>query len=139
MLATARNNNTFRLAATCVGKIGNRIRRNPYTPIFNRIAASTIDPPVGAWVWASGSQVWNGQMGTLIAKPRNVAQNRNDTNTPGSIANPIRRFTSATITSSARPSSPLADISRRARKSNVCVARYTNPNANNIATLPARV
>ena len=27
---------------------------------------------VGASVWASGSQVWNGNIGTLIAKPRNM-------------------------------------------------------------------
>jgi hypothetical protein len=26
---------------------------------------------VGASVWASGSQVWNGNMGTLMAKPMN--------------------------------------------------------------------
>ena len=25
------------------------------------------DPPVGAWVWASGSQVWNGKIGHLMA------------------------------------------------------------------------
>ena len=33
--------------------------------------ASSTDPTVGASVWASGSQVWNGHIGTLIAKPRN--------------------------------------------------------------------
>ena len=27
------------------------------------------DPTVGACVWASGSQVWNGNIGTLIPKP----------------------------------------------------------------------
>ena len=30
------------------------------------------EPCVGAWVWASGSQVWNGNIGTLTAKPMNM-------------------------------------------------------------------
>src|SRR3546814_6506006 len=30
------------------------------------------EPWVGAWVWASGSQVWNGNIGTLMAKPTNM-------------------------------------------------------------------
>jgi hypothetical protein len=29
------------------------------------------EPAVGASTWASGSQLWNGKMGTLTAKPRN--------------------------------------------------------------------
>ena len=37
--------------------------------------ASTTEPAVGASVWASGSQVWNGTSGSLIANaamnPRN--------------------------------------------------------------------
>ena len=40
-------------------------------PSFSRIAASSTEPTVGASVCASGSQVWNGNIGTLIAKPRN--------------------------------------------------------------------
>ena len=39
------------------------------------IAASSTEPTVGASVWASGSQVWNGNIGTLIAKPRNMPPN----------------------------------------------------------------
>ena len=27
---------------------------------------------MGAWVWASGSHVWNGNIGTLTAKPMNM-------------------------------------------------------------------
>ena len=27
---------------------------------------------MGAWVWASGSQVWNGNIGTLMPKPMNM-------------------------------------------------------------------
>lgn len=30
--------------------------------------ASTIDPPVGAWVYTSGIHVWNGTSGILTAK-----------------------------------------------------------------------
>ena len=36
------------------------------------MAARITEPTVGAWVWASGSQVWNGNIGTLMAKPRNM-------------------------------------------------------------------
>ena len=32
------------------------------------------EPAVGASTWASGSQVWNGNIGTLIAKPRKKAR-----------------------------------------------------------------
>ena len=32
------------------------------------------DPAVGASVWASGSHVWNGNIGTLTAKPRKNAR-----------------------------------------------------------------
>ena len=32
------------------------------------------EPAVGASVWASGSHVWNGNIGTLIAKPRKKAK-----------------------------------------------------------------
>ena len=39
------------------------------------IAASSTEPTVGASVCASGSQVWNGNIGTLIAKPRNMPAN----------------------------------------------------------------
>ena len=44
-------------------------------PNFKRMPARSIEPAVGASVWASGSQVWNGNAGTLtanaIAMPRN--------------------------------------------------------------------
>jgi len=36
--------------------------------------ARIIEPAVGASVCASGSQVWNGQMGTLMAKAITKAQ-----------------------------------------------------------------
>ena len=41
----------------------------PYVPIFSMTPASSTEPIVGASVWASGSHVWNGHIGTLTAKP----------------------------------------------------------------------
>ncbi len=55
------------------GRIGSEIRMKPYDPSFSMIAASRTDPTVGAAVWASGSQVWRGHIGTFTAKPRNIA------------------------------------------------------------------
>ena len=56
------------------GRIGRLKRMNPYVPIFRSTAARMTDPAVGASVCASGSQVWNGNIGTLIAKPRKNAR-----------------------------------------------------------------
>src|ERR1017187_9832698 len=47
-------------------------RRKPYVPIFSSTAARITEPPVGASTCASGSQVWNGNMGTLMAKPMSM-------------------------------------------------------------------
>src|SRR5690242_16720473 len=57
------------------GTIGSEKRRNPYVPIFSRTAARITEPAVGASVCASGSHVWNGNMGTLIANARKNARN----------------------------------------------------------------
>src|SRR5438128_695328 len=57
------------------GRIGRLKRRKPYVPIFRRTAARITEPAVGASVCASGSHVWNGNIGTLIAKPRKNARN----------------------------------------------------------------
>jgi hypothetical protein len=57
------------------GRTGRAIRTNPYVPIFRRIPARSTEPTVGASVWASGSHVWNGHIGTLMAKPRNKPAN----------------------------------------------------------------
>ncbi len=51
--------------------------------------AHTEAPTVGASVWASGSHVWNGHIGTLIANPRNNPRNtrfwnRSEPGTPDS-------------------------------------------------------
>src|ERR1700688_1677467 len=63
-----------RAAGSC-GNSGNEKRMNPYVPIFNNTPARITDPAVGASVCASGSQVWNGNIGTLIANAKKNAQN----------------------------------------------------------------
>src|SRR5271169_3937447 len=57
------------------GKNGSEKRRNPYVPIFSSTPASITEPAVGASTCASGNHVWNGNIGTLIAKPRKNAKN----------------------------------------------------------------
>src|SRR5579859_1827285 len=57
------------------GNRGREKRRNPYVPIFSRTLARMTEPAVGASTCASGSQVWNGHIGTFTAKPRKNAQN----------------------------------------------------------------
>src|ERR1043165_9009522 len=50
------------------GNSGRANRMNPYAPSFSMIAARITEPAVGAWTWASGSQVWTGHIGILTAK-----------------------------------------------------------------------
>src|SRR5579862_3950588 len=57
-----------------LGTSGSENRMNPYVPIFSSTAARITDPAVGASTCASGSQVWNGNIGTLMAKPMKNAQ-----------------------------------------------------------------
>ena len=54
------------------------MRNIPYPPIFNSIPANITLAAVGASVWASGNQVWNGNTGSLIANPMMVRKNRTD-------------------------------------------------------------
>src|SRR5262252_7731869 len=68
------------------GSRGRENRRNPYVPIFSRTLARTTDPAVGASVWASGSQVWNGNIGTFTAKPTKNAQNTHHSAVAGKLA-----------------------------------------------------
>ena len=49
------------------------IRTKPYAPIFSNTPARTAEPAAGASVWAGGSQVWNGTVGVLTAKPTRIA------------------------------------------------------------------
>src|SRR5207248_1903726 len=57
------------------GSSGRENRKKPYVPIFNSTLASITEPAVGASVCASGSQVWNGNIGTFTANPTKKAQN----------------------------------------------------------------
>src|SRR6266566_2347578 len=57
------------------GNMGKLNRRNPYVPIFSSTAARITEPAVGASTWASGSHVWNGNIGTLMANPTKNARN----------------------------------------------------------------
>ncbi len=57
-----------------LGNSGSENRRKPYVPIFSSTAARITEPAVGASTCASGSQVWNGNIGTLMAKPMKNAQ-----------------------------------------------------------------
>src|SRR6516225_4906485 len=57
------------------GKNGSENRRKPYVPIFSRTPARITEPAVGASTCASGSHVWNGNIGTLIANPTKNAKN----------------------------------------------------------------
>ena len=50
-------------------------RRKPYVPSLSITPARITEPAVGAWVWASGSQVCTGHNGTLTAKA--TAKERN--------------------------------------------------------------
>ena len=60
--------------ATC-GNIGSEKRISPYVPIFSSTPARITEPAVGASTCASGSQVWNGNIGTLMAKAMKNAKN----------------------------------------------------------------
>src|SRR5713226_7359146 len=62
-----------RAAAPC-GSSGNEKRMKPYVPIFSKTPARITEPAVGASVCASGSQVWNGNIGTLMAKAKKKPQ-----------------------------------------------------------------
>src|SRR5713226_4276173 len=62
-----------RLELAC-GSIGSEKRTKPYVPIFSRTPAKITEPAVGASVCASGSQVWNGNIGTLMANAKNNPQ-----------------------------------------------------------------
>ena len=57
------------------GRSGREKRMKPYVPIFSKTPARITEPAVGASVCASGSQVWNGNIGTLMAKAKKKAQN----------------------------------------------------------------
>ena len=57
---------------------GKRVRSNlmiPYVPSFAITAASTTEPPVGAWAYASGDHVCRGNTGAFTANAAVKARN----------------------------------------------------------------
>ena len=94
----------------------------PYVPIFSMIPASSTEPIVGASVWASGSHVWNGHIGTLIANPRAIAPK--------------------TISWNVWAKPPAAPNSVSLTRSNVCGSgplKYSARNPSSMNTEPKRV
>ena len=75
------------------------------------MAASSTDPTVGAAVCASGSQVWNGNIGTLTAKPRNSAANTQKAKVP--VNSPLRAASSTMSKVRSVPESPERKYSAR--------------------------
>ncbi len=65
-VTTTVSTSELRLAS---GRTGRLIRAKPYPPSFSRTPARMTEPAVGASTCASGSHVWNGNIGTLKAKP----------------------------------------------------------------------
>ena len=57
------------------GNSGTAKRRNPNVPSLSMMLARTTEPAVGASTCASGSQVWNGNIGTFTANARKNAPN----------------------------------------------------------------
>ena len=64
-------------------------------PSFSMTPARITDPAVGAWVWASGSQVCTGKSGTLTAKAM-----ANDKNSQRPVVRAITPWSSARVTRS---------------------------------------
>ena len=57
------------------GNSGTASRRKPNVPSFSMMLARTTEPAVGASTCASGSHVWNGNIGTFTANARKNAPN----------------------------------------------------------------
>lgn len=53
------------------------IRARPYPPSFNRMAANTIDPAIGASTWALGSHKWVENIGNFTKNPAKVISQNN--------------------------------------------------------------
>src|SRR5436853_43127 len=70
------------------GNSGTANRRKPNVPSFSMMLARTTEPAVGASTWASGSQVWNGNIGTFTANARKKATKHQKVAGP-EIVNPV--------------------------------------------------
>ena len=75
MPITASVRNSGRLHHAASGNRYSPNRSRPYVPSFSMTPARITEPAVGAWVWASGSHVCSGKIGTLTAKATAKAKN----------------------------------------------------------------
>src|SRR6266849_1346055 len=75
LLTTARMISSHCQSCAAWGSKVTHKRSRPYPPILSSTPASMTLPAVGASTCASGSQVWNGKIGTLTANPRNNRMN----------------------------------------------------------------
>src|SRR5258708_34674750 len=62
--------------STGCGNRGTAMRRKPYAPALPITPAKGIRIGVGAALYASGSQLWNGKSGVLIASSSGSTKNR---------------------------------------------------------------
>ena len=83
MAVTDRMSSGIKNVWTAWGNIGKENLRKPYAPILSRIPARSTLPAVGASVWASGSQVWMGNMGIFTANAAKKARNSQNCNPAG--------------------------------------------------------
>src|SRR5260221_1193626 len=92
--------------AICRDAFGNRPKLNlskPYVPIFKSTPAKITEPAVGASLWASGSQEFNGHKGTLMQNAKANARNSQNS-VPGEIVIKQPRNVSVRTLSSKDPS-----------------------------------
>ena len=73
MLMTPKTAMPLAAQSVASGSIAKLKRRMPYGPIFSRMPARMTEMGVGASTWASGNQVWKGNIGILMAKPMKSA------------------------------------------------------------------
>ena len=90
------------------GSIGSEKRRKPYVPIFSRTPARITEPAVGASTCASGSQVWNGNIGTLIANPTKNARNTQNWRSAGMKGAILNSSVTSKVGALPRPGRPIA-------------------------------
>lgn len=55
-----------------------KIRAKPYPPSFNKIAANTIEPAIGASTWAFGNHKCTINIGSLTKNPAKVNSQNNE-------------------------------------------------------------
>ena len=75
--------------AVASGKMVKLTRRMPYVPILRSTPARITLIAVGASTCASGSQVWNGNIGILMAKPTKSATQHTFTRLSPRIMSPL--------------------------------------------------